>query len=153
MTPEQLSACHEKNPGFDNAQCAAEHYIEANLHGADAKEKRSAIKAAKIAYEKTGVVHDKEMPYVRAGIVVGCIIIFVIIDLFCCVSGKLPANEPYYLLKSDVEKAQELKVAEEAKRLKLESLTAVIREETENHIAKQYKRTVKRVEHVRELKT
>ena len=138
MTPEQLSACLKTNPGFDDAQCTAEHYIEANLQGGDAKEKRSAIKAAKLAYEKTGVVNDKDIAYVRAGIVVGCIILFVIIDLFCCVSGKLPANEPYYLLKSDEEKAQELKVAEEAKRLKLESLTAVIKEETENHIAKQY---------------
>ena len=73
---------------------------------------------------QNGVVHAPKEEYARVFTIFACLILFVVLDLFCCVSGKLPMNEPYYLMRSPEEKALEQKIAEEAKRLKKESLTA-----------------------------
>ena len=39
--------------------------------------------------------------------VVAFIMIFIIIDLFCCVSGKVLENTPYYLMKTEEQKKKE----------------------------------------------
>ena len=80
-------------------------------------------------------------------------IAFVAIDLFCCVSGKVPKNEPYYLLKSEEEKETERRIAEEAARIKSDSLKAVILETTQDYVAGEYGRAVKHVKHVSALKS
>ena len=54
-----------------------------------------------------GVYFDPPIDYLYVSIVILAILTVVVIDLTCCVSGKLQKNEPYYLMKNKEEKQLE----------------------------------------------